>query len=125
MKINGLEQNFFLLGKVSEFISKDLLKYLDEILDRKILLNEFEKNVLDEPEFETKKFNNIFDFRFYRILLYCIIRDQKPKTIIETGNKIESETTPEGVVLRWQVSRSCCNCSFCLPLTDICNKLPQ
>jgi len=85
LKINGLEQNFFLLGKVSEFINSDLLKFLEEILDREILLNEFEKMVLDEPEFKTKKFNNIFDFRFYRILLYCMIRAQKPKIIIETG----------------------------------------
>lgn len=86
MKINGLEQNYFLLGKVSQFLNNIyLLNYLDEILDRDILINKFEKIVFDEPEFETKKFKNIFDFRFYRILLYVIVRAIKPKIIIETG----------------------------------------
>jgi len=86
LKINGLEQNYFLLGKVSEFINNNyLLNYLDEILDRNVLINKFEKIVSDEPEFKTKKFENIFDFRFYRILLYVIVRAIKPKIIIETG----------------------------------------
>lgn len=84
-KINGLEQSYYLLGKVSEFINKDLLEYLNEILDRGILIDKFENIVSEEPEFETKKFNNIFDFRFYRILLYIAVRATKPKIIIETG----------------------------------------
>jgi len=84
-KISGVEQNFFLLGKVSQYTGLNLLEYVEELIDREFLITRFEEIVKNEPNFETKKFQNIFDFRFFRIILYCLMRAIKPDNVVETG----------------------------------------
>jgi predicted O-methyltransferase YrrM len=84
-RISGVEQNFFLLGKVSQYTGLNLLEYINELMDTELLITQFEEIVKNEPHFETKKFEGIFDFRFFRIILYCLIRSIKPDHVVETG----------------------------------------
>ncbi len=83
---SGKEQNLYLLGKLSEYIKdENLLEYLNEITKRKEIISKIEKNVSNVKSFKTKKFKEIYDFRFFRLALYCMVRSLKPKIIVETG----------------------------------------
>mgnify|MGYP006430643101 CR=1 FL=1 len=86
MEINGNAYTLFDLGRSSEYLSLgDLLPYVEEINNRNGLISDFENAVQNVNEFKTKSFNSIFEFRNFRILIYCIIRATSPKTVIETG----------------------------------------
>lgn len=86
MKINGNAYTLFDLGRASEYLSLGhLLPYVKEINNKDGMITEFESAVQDVGEFKTKSFESIFEFRNFRILIYCIIRATTPKTIIETG----------------------------------------
>jgi predicted O-methyltransferase YrrM len=84
--MNGIEQNYYLFGKLSEYLGcEDLTPYVDEIRNNQHLISSFEEKVKDVEQFKTKKFNNIFDFRFFRLLMYTVTRVKKPNIFIETG----------------------------------------
>jgi predicted O-methyltransferase YrrM len=83
--VDGVAQTYFQLGKAAQFLgSGALLNYAGELLDRK-LVAEIEDAVADVPEFQTKQFHSIFDFRFYRILMYAMVRALRPTTFVESG----------------------------------------
>ena len=86
MEINGNAYTLFDLGRSSEYLNLgDLLPYVQEINNNEGLIPEFENAVKDVKEFSTKSFNNIFEFRNFRILIYCILRATTPRAVIETG----------------------------------------
>lgn len=83
--IDGVAQTYFQLGKAAHFLGLGaLLNYSGELLDGK-LVREIEASVADVPEFETKKFDSVFDFRFYRIFVYALVRAVRPAVFIESG----------------------------------------
>ena len=84
-QIDGVAQTYFQLGKAAHFLgSGALLTYAGELLDGK-LVREIETSVADVPEFETKKFESVFDFRFYRIFVYALVRAMRPGVFVESG----------------------------------------
>ena len=84
-KLDGIAQNYFQLGKAAQFLGLgSLLDYAAELLDGR-LVSKIEKSVADVPEFETKKFDSVFDFRFYRFLLYAVVRALRPEIFVESG----------------------------------------
>jgi predicted O-methyltransferase YrrM len=83
--LDGVAQTYFQLGKAAQFLGCGaLLNYSSELLDQK-LVREIEQSVADVPEFETKRFHSVFDFRFYRILMYAMVRARRPDTFVESG----------------------------------------
>jgi predicted O-methyltransferase YrrM len=75
----------YLIGKCSEYCqSGDLFEYVKELIGSSIL-KEYEHAVRDVEDWQTKSFNNIWSFRLFRILIYALIRDLKPKLVVETG----------------------------------------
>lgn len=90
MMINGIAQNYYQLGRAAQFLGLgDLFGPADELVRSGSVGDELiaglENAVCDVPEFETKRFSSIFDFRFYRIFLYSLVRALKPNLAIETG----------------------------------------
>lgn len=84
-KLDGIAQNYFQLGKVAQFLGLPaLLDYAAELHDGE-LIRVIEASVADVSEFQTKKFESIFDFRFYRILMYSMVRALKPTLFVESG----------------------------------------
>jgi predicted O-methyltransferase YrrM len=84
--MNGIEQNYYLFGKFSEYLGcEDITQFIDEICNDQNIIPAFEEKVKNVDQFKTKKFNNIFDFRFFRLLMYVITRVRKPTVFIETG----------------------------------------
>ena len=84
-QVDGVAQTYFQLGKAAQFLGCGaLLNYGGELLDHK-LVREIELAVADVPEFETKRFHSVFDFRFYRILVYAMVRAFRPDTFVESG----------------------------------------
>jgi len=85
MQVDGIAQNYFQLGKAAHFLGLGaLLNYAGELLEGK-LVREIEASVADVPEFETKKFSSVFDFRFYRIFVYALVRAVRPDVFVESG----------------------------------------
>ena len=83
--LDGIAQNYFQLGKAAQFLGESaLIDYAGELLDRR-LVERIEAAVADVPEFETKKFRSVFDFRFYRILIYAVTRAIRPRVFVESG----------------------------------------
>lgn len=83
--VDGVAQTYFQLGKAAHFLGLGaLLNYAGELLDGK-LVQEIESSVADVPEFETKKFDSVFDFRFYRIFVYALVRAIRPDVFVESG----------------------------------------
>ena len=77
---------FDFLNKLSDYLScGDLTKYFKEIDGRSNIILELEDSVKNEPFFETKRFESIFEFRLFRIVNYVLVREFKPKVLIETG----------------------------------------
>ena len=63
MEINGNAYTLFDLGRSSEYLNLgDLLPYVEEINNRNGLISDFENAVQNVNEFETRSFNNIFEF---------------------------------------------------------------
>ena len=85
MNVTGIEQGSYFLGLLSSKLgSRDLLGYLDE-LHGSTLPRSFEAIVADEPTFDTKRFDSVWQLRLYRVWVYCLVRELKPKVVIETG----------------------------------------
>ena len=77
---------FDFLKRLSGYLNcGDLTKYYNEIKDKNNIILELENSVKDEPFFETKKFESIFEFRLFRIVNYVLVREFKPNIFIETG----------------------------------------
>lgn len=75
----------YLIGKCSEYCdSGDLFEYVKELIESSII-KDYERAVQNINDWQTKSFDNIWSFRLFRILIYAIIRDTKPKLVIETG----------------------------------------
>jgi predicted O-methyltransferase YrrM len=86
MSISGGEQSLYHLGRLSEYLNAgNLLSYLDEIKAREELITDIENAVKDVDAFQTKRFNSIYDFRLYRIIMYVLVRALQPKIFVETG----------------------------------------
>jgi len=82
----GDVQTVYYLGRVAEYLGcGDLLQYLDELLADDIIIPTFERAVARIPDWKTKRFSSMFQFRLYRILLYGLVRDLKPRRFVETG----------------------------------------
>jgi predicted O-methyltransferase YrrM len=85
VNVTGIEQGSYFLGRLSSLLGgRDLLPYLAE-LHESDLPRRFEAIVADEPEFETKRFETIWQLRFYRIWIYCLTRALEPEVFVETG----------------------------------------
>lgn len=85
MNVTGIEQGSYFLGRLgSKLGGRDLLGYLDE-LHASELPRRFEAIVADEPSFATKRFDSIWQLRFYRIWVYCLVRALRPRVFVETG----------------------------------------
>lgn len=84
--MTGIESIYFHVGRISDYLGLgNPSVYLQELIDNKELISSIENQVKDVPEFETKKFGSVFDFRLYRIALYLITRAAKPAHFVETG----------------------------------------
>lgn len=85
MKVTGIEQGSYFLGRLSSVLGgQDLLPYLGE-LHSSPLPRQFEAIVADEPSFETKRFDSVWQLRLYRIWVYCLVRALRPQVFVETG----------------------------------------
>lgn len=84
--IDGIAQTYFQLGRVAQFLGRGtLLTHAGELLDGG-LVRLIEARVADVPEFATKRFaHGVFDFRFYRIVIYALVRSLRPRVFVETG----------------------------------------
>lgn len=75
----------YLLGKCSEFCKTgDLFEYLREIVQSE-LPRDYELSVKDVVDWQTTKFQSIWAFRFFRIVIYALVRDLNPFLVVETG----------------------------------------
>jgi predicted O-methyltransferase YrrM len=85
VNVTGIEQGSYFVGRLSSMLGgRDLLPYLGE-LHESDLPRRFEAIVADEPAFETKRFDSIWQLRLYRVWVYCLVRALKPRTFVETG----------------------------------------
>ena len=76
----------FWLGRAAEYLKAgDLFAHLLELKNDRQLVTDYEEKVLYVAEWETKKFSSIWEFRSFRILLYCLVRDMGPRNVVETG----------------------------------------
>lgn len=84
--VGGDTQSIYLLGRCDEFLRiGHLLPYLAELLADRALISAIEAAVVPVAGWQTKKFSSLYQFRFYRILLYAIVRALRPTIVVETG----------------------------------------
>jgi hypothetical protein len=85
VNVTGIEQGSYFLGRLSSVLGgRDLLPYLGE-LHASPLPRQFERIVADEPTFAKKRFDSIWQLRFYRIWVYALVRELRPAVFVETG----------------------------------------
>lgn len=76
----------YLTGKVSEYCDRgNLFGHVIELLNESVILKEYEEKVERIDGWGTKKFDSLWQFRAFRIILYALIRDMRPSLVIETG----------------------------------------
>ena len=81
----GRDQIIYSLGKLDAYLTGgDSLLYFYELEANKQLIEDFHIRVKGIDSF-TQHFESVLEFRFYRIMLYCLIRRLKPAYVIETG----------------------------------------
>jgi len=87
LRASGVTQSIFHIGRFAEWRRcGDLaLGYLDELLGDRELIDMVEAAVGDVPTWQTKRFDSLFQFRLFRILLYIAIRVERPTVVVETG----------------------------------------
>lgn len=78
------EYIYYWLGKVESALHVYGLNAYYEELKSSNLVKFLQDVTIDEPTF-SGNFHSIDDFRFTRILTYCLMRRLRPKNIIETG----------------------------------------
>jgi predicted O-methyltransferase YrrM len=83
----GIVQAIFHVGRLAEFMGTGelLFFHLVELIADDELISIVETSVAPVTTWNTKKFDSVFDFRLYRILLYVLLRATKPEIAIETG----------------------------------------
>jgi hypothetical protein len=85
VNVTGIEQGSYFLGRLaSKLGGRDLLGHLGE-LHGSPLARDFEEIVAGEPAFATKRFDSVWQLRFYRIWVYCLVRALRPAVFVETG----------------------------------------
>ncbi len=83
---SGLHQCFYDLGRLQRYLGGGAhFEAVSELVDDVDLLRALEAKVEHVDEFETKTFTSVFDFRFYRVAIYAIVRAMRPTSVIETG----------------------------------------
>ena len=76
----------FLAGRVAEYVKAgDLISHIITLAEKPNIIREYESAVASVPVWQTKKFQSLWVFRSFRILLYALIRDLQPKHVVETG----------------------------------------
>jgi len=65
--------------------SSNLSEFLHELEDDKLFLDSMNSMIKINDIFIKRDFKDIYEFSVYRNFLYCLIRDLKPKVIVETG----------------------------------------
>lgn len=82
----GILQGTFALGRLAHQLGLgDLSLYVDEIQRDVAFLQDLETQVAPVAEFTTKRFESVYDLRFYRIAFYALVRALRPATFVETG----------------------------------------
>jgi predicted O-methyltransferase YrrM len=83
----GISQTVFHLGRFAEWlrVGELALAPLNELLSDDVLLPEMERSVADLETWMTRRFESVFEFRLFRILLFTAIRLSKPGIVVETG----------------------------------------
>lgn len=84
---SGITQNIFHIGRFAEWrkCGELALNYLDELLSDRELMDMVEEAVAPIPTWQTKNFESLFQFRLFRILLYIVLRVERPAIVVETG----------------------------------------
>ena len=83
--LSGRDQIIYNLGKLDDYLSGGYsLNYFYELESNSQILDDFHGLVKGVDSF-TQQFESVLDFRFYRILMYCLVRRMKPQMILETG----------------------------------------
>lgn len=83
----GGYQNSFHLGRAAEYLQygERFFEAFHELANDHDLIGMIEESVAPIAGWKTKKFQSLFDFRLYRILLYALVRAKQPALMIETG----------------------------------------
>ena len=76
--------------KVIEILDKihkelNLKNYLVDLEKDKEFLEDINKGILKNQIFKKRFFNSIYDFSVYRNFIYSLVRNHKPKIVVETG----------------------------------------
>ena len=79
-KVKKILKKIFLNNQ--NIFKKNYLQYLEK--DKKFL-NELNKKIASNNIFKIRKFDSIYEFSVYRNFIYNLVRNTKPKTVIETG----------------------------------------
>lgn len=84
---SGACQSIFHIGRFAEWrkCGELAFSYLDELLNDRELIEMIEAAVAPVPTWETKHFDSLFQFRLFRILLYIVLRVERPAVVVETG----------------------------------------
>ena len=84
---SGACQSIFHIGRFAEWrkCGELAFSYLDELLNDRDLIEMIEAAVAPVPTWETKHFDSLFQFRLFRILLYIVLRVERPAIVVETG----------------------------------------
>ena len=84
---SGVTQSIFHIGRFAEWrkCGELVLSYLDELLSDRELIDMIEAAVAPVSTWQTKHFDSLFQFRLFRILLYIVLRVERPAIVVETG----------------------------------------
>ena len=63
----------------------NLRSFLDDLDSDEKFLENINKNILKNDIFKKRNFDSIYEFSVYRNFIYSLIRNRKPKIIVETG----------------------------------------
>lgn len=87
LRLSGITQNIFHIGRFAGWrnCGELALSYLDELLSDRELIDMVEAAVAPISTWQTKHFDSLFQFRLFRILLYIVIRVERPAIVVETG----------------------------------------
>lgn len=76
----------FITGRAAEYLGAgDLLDHIISLASDSSIIEDFEKAVASVPTWETKSFPSLWSFRSFRVLLHGLVRDYRPKHVVETG----------------------------------------
>jgi hypothetical protein len=84
---DGVVQTLYNTGRLGEHlgVGESMLDKLNDLLTDRELIAIVERSVARVSGWQTKTFGSIFEFRFFRIALYLMVRALRPQVAIETG----------------------------------------